>query len=147
MKTIFAGVVVMLLAVLFVAQIAPAQSVSSIKTQLQTAAFHSGELAQRGTVMAGPLLHLQHVVNCLEGTNGPNFRAAAGHVCQGQGNGIIPDLKAAQAAGVRGADKARTFANIALTLSLQALRMTDVNEAQPWALVISRQLRIALDSL
>ncbi|MBI2202168.1 MAG: hypothetical protein HYU43_09570, partial [Armatimonadetes bacterium] len=125
MKTILAGVVVMLLAVLFVAQIAPAQSVSSIKTQLQTAAFHSGELAQRGTVLAGPLLHLQHVVNCLEGTNGPNFRAAAGHVCQGQGNGIIPDLKAAQAAGVRGADKARKFADIALTLSLQMLQSKD----------------------
>lgn len=147
MKTIFAGVVVMLLTVLFVAQIAPAQSVSSIKTQLQTAAFHSGELAQRGTVLAGPLLHLQHVVNCLEGTNGPNFRAAAGHVCQGQGNGIIPDLKAAQAAGVRGADKARKFADIALTLSLQMLQSKDVNEAQPWALVISRQLKVAFDSL
>ena len=147
MKTIPAIVVATALAVFFVTQTAPAQSVSSIKTQLQTTIFHSGELAQRGTVLAGPLLHLQHVVNCLEGTNGPNFRSAVGHVCQGQGNGIIPDLNAAQAAGVRGADKALRFANIALTLSLQALRMTDVNEAQPWALVISRQLRIANESL
>ncbi|MBI3975658.1 MAG: hypothetical protein HY334_04625 [Armatimonadetes bacterium] len=122
-------------------------AVAAARTQLTTAIFHSGELAQRGTAVSGALLHVQHVINCLEGTQGPDFRAAVGHVCQGQGNGIIPDLKAASASGAKGADAALKFANVALNLSLQAVKMTDVNEAQPWALVVSRQLTSARDAL
>ena len=121
--------------------------VAAARAQLTTARFHAGELAQRGTALSGALLHIQHTINCLEGTQGPNFRAAVGHVCQGKGNGIIPDLKAAGAAGAKGADTALKFANIALDLSLPASKMTDVNEAQPWALVISRQLTEALNAL
>lgn len=146
MKTILAGVVVMAIAVLLVAQSAPAQNVTAIKLQLMTAGFHAGELAQRGAI-AATQTHLQHVVNCLVGARGAQFNPAPGYPCQGQGNGIIPDLQAAVAADVRGASKALRFANIALTLALQAQRMTDVNEAQPWATVVSRQLRIASDSL
>ncbi len=123
------------------------EPVAAAKTQLRTAIFHSGELAQRGTALSGALLHVQHTINCLEGTQGPDFKAATGNVCQGQGNGIIPDLKAAAAAGAKGADTALKFANIALNLSLQAAKMTDVNEAQPWALVVSRQLTGALNAL
>lgn len=121
--------------------------VAAARAQLTTTIFHAGELAQRGTALSGALLHVQHTINCLEGTQGPNFRAAVGHVCQGQGNGIIPDLKAAVAAGAKGAETALKFADTALKLSLQAIKMTDVNEAQPWALVISRQLTIARDAL
>jgi len=148
-RMILAGVVMMALAVLFVAQIAPAQSVTvkSLKDQLQTTVFHSGELAQRGTAIAGTRTHIQHVINCLEGPRGANFVQAAGYPCQGQGNGALVDLRAGAAAEIRGANKALRFATIAHTLALQAVRMTDVNEAQPWAAVISRQLQIAFDSI
>jgi hypothetical protein len=148
-RAIFAGVVMMALGVLFVSQVAPAQTVTvkSLKDQLQTSVFHSGELAQRGTAIAGTRTHIQHVINCLEGPNGANFVQAAGYPCQGQGRGALVDLRAGAAAGIRGADRALRFANIAHTLALQAVRFGDVNEAQPWAAVISRQLQIAFDSI
>jgi hypothetical protein len=148
-RATFAGVVMMALAVLFVSRVAPAQTVTvkSLKDQLQTSVFHAGELAQRGTAIAGTRTHLQHVINCLEGPNGANFVQAAGYPCQGQGRGALVDLRAGAAAGIRGADRALRFANIAHTLALQAVRFGDVNEAQPWAAVISRQLQIAFDSI
>ena len=137
-----------LVGIIFLPRVVMGQDpVAAARTQLRTTIFHAGELAQRGTALSGALTHIQHTINCLEGTQGPDFRAAAGHVCQGQGNGIIPDLKAATAAGSAGAEKALKFANIALNLSLQAIKSTDVNEAQPWALVISRQLTEALNAL
>jgi len=124
-----------------------AAGVAAARTQLTTAIFHSGELAQRGTAIAGTQLHLRHVINCLEGDKGPNFNQAAGYPCQGQGNGILNDLRAAVAAGAAGSEQALRFADVALKLSLQAVVMTDVNAAQPWAAVISRQLTSARDAL
>ncbi len=98
---------VMVLATLIAAPSAPAQSpLANARKQLETAIFHSGELAQRGTAVAASKTHLQHTLNCLEGAQGQNFNAAPGDVCRGQGNGIIPDLRAAEAAGVRGAGNA-----------------------------------------
>jgi len=122
-------------------------AVTAARTQLTTTIFHSGELAQRGTAVAGTQLHLRHVINCLEGDKGPDFTAAVGNPCQGQGSGIINDLRTAVAAGAPGAEQAQRFANVALKLALQAVAMTDVNEAQPWAIVISRQLTSARDAL
>lgn len=148
MRVITASIAIAALAMLVVVQVTPAQSsVEGIKKQLQTAIFHAGELAQRGTAVASAQLHTQHVINCLEGEKGPDFKAAVGNVCQGQGNGIIPELKAAQASGVTGADTAIKFANVALTLALQAVQMKDVNEVQPWAKVVAGQLKFALDAL
>jgi hypothetical protein len=147
-KGIVAYIAVVLLVIFVLAPSTPAQSpVDAAKKQIQTAIFHAGELAQRGTALASVQVHVAHTINCLEGTKGKNFNAAPGHVCQGQGNGIIPDLQAAQVAGVRGADNALKFANVALTLALQARQMTSVDEAQPWAKVIAGQLKQALDSL
>ena len=97
--------------------------------------------------MAASKTHLQHTLNCLDGPRGEGFNAAPGNPCQGQGNGILNDLRAAVSAGARGAEAAQRFANIALQLSLQVLKMTDVNEAQPYAIVIARNLQSALDAL
>ncbi len=68
---------------------------------------------------------------------------AAGFPCQGMGNGIVPDLEAAGS----GSAKSLQYARIALTLSLQAITFNDVNQAQPWAKVVSGQLTIALNAL
>ncbi|MGH2437159.1 MAG: hypothetical protein ACRDFA_09205, partial [bacterium] len=59
----------------------------------------------------------------------------------------LVDLRAGSGAGIRGTDRALRYATIAHTLALQAIRMNEVNEAQPWAMVISRQLQIAFDSI
>ncbi|HEV8353533.1 MAG TPA: hypothetical protein VGR24_04985 [bacterium] len=139
---ITAGFVAIALAVLFVTQVIAAPAVD-IRKALETAIFHSGELAQRGTAIAGTRTHLQHVINCLEGPNGKDFVQAVGFPCQGMGNGIVPDLQAAGSASA----KSLQYAQIALTLALQAVTFNDVNAAQPWAKVISGQLTIALNAL
>jgi len=118
-----------------------------IKVELRTAIFHSSELAQKATAATAVQLHLQHTINCLEGPQGMHFKAAAGNPCQGQGNGIVPDLTAAAARGVPGARAALQDANIALTLALRAQSMADVNEAQPWTKVVAEYLQKASDAL
>lgn len=148
MRLIVAMVIVMGMAMLVVAPQVPAQgAAAAAKTQLTTGIFHAGELAQRGNVVAASKTHLQHVMNCLEGPGGPNFVAAAGAPCQGQGSGIIPDLRAAEAAGVRGAGRAMTFVRAAHMLILQARQSEDINLVQPYAIVISNQLKLALAAL
>jgi hypothetical protein len=147
-KVFIVVVLVALAATVALPQGAGAQSgLAAAKTQLTTAIFHSGELAQRGTVVAASKTHLQHTMNCLEGTRGRNFNAAPGNPCQGQGNGIIPDLQTAQAAGVAGAGRALLFTNAAHTLILTALQSNDVDLVQPYAIVISNQLKQAMASL
>ena len=139
---------VMVLATLVAAPSAPAQSpLANARKQLETAIFHSGELAQRGTAVAASKTHLQHTLNCLEGAQGQNFNAAPGDVCRGQGNGIIPDLRAAEAAGVRGAGNALRYVGAAHTLITTALQSSDVNLVQPYAIVVSNQLKQALAAL
>ena len=118
-----------------------------VKKELQTAIFHASELAQRGTAVAASKLHLQHVINCLEGPTGANFKAAAGYPCSGQGQGIIPDLKAEVAAKVQGADQALQQATISWNLALQGITKETVNEVQPWAKVVADHLKGALDAL
>jgi hydroxymethylpyrimidine/phosphomethylpyrimidine kinase len=63
------------------------------------------------------------------------------------GAGIIPDLKALDAAHVTGAHAALTQATVALSLAVQAEGMRDINEVQPWASVIAQHLKAALDAL
>jgi hypothetical protein len=147
-RAIIAFILVAVAAACALPQAAVAQSgLAAAKTQLTTAIFHSGELAQRGAAVAASKTHLQHTMNCLEGPRGPNFNAAPGNPCQGQGNGVIPDLQAAQAAGVSGAERALKYTNAAHMLILTALRSDDVNLVQPYASVVSNQLKQALAAL
>jgi len=125
-----------------------AQSLTSqIQTELKTAVFHSGELAQRVNALAGVQLHLHHTLNCLEGPSGADFFPAAGNPCQGQGTGVIPDLKIAVAHMVPGAQAALQEAQTCQMLVIQALGSKDINEAQPFALVVSRHLQAASQDL
>jgi hypothetical protein len=121
--------------------------VGSIKTQLKTAAFHAGELAQKGNAVAATQLHLHHTINCIEGPSGPDFFPAAGYPCKGQGDGILPDLRAAVMHMVPGAQQALDDTNIALKLALQAEGMSNVSEAQPWASVVAEYLMKASSDL
>lgn len=73
---------------------------SKAQTQLQTAILHAKNSAGSGA-MASAVSHLGHVLNCIEGTKGKNFNASWGHVCQGQGDGILTDIRGERnAAGV-----------------------------------------------
>ncbi len=149
MRAIMACVLMTALVLVYAAPHAGAAMMmgGDVKKELQTAFFHASELAQRGNVVATSKLHLQHVINCLEGPTGANYKQAAGFPCEGQGHGIIPDLKDAVAAKVPGADEALKQANLAWNVAIQGIAKNDINEVQPWAKVVSNYLKAALQAL
>ncbi len=121
--------------------------VLGIKDGLKTAVLHSSAPAQGEGAGAAVKLQLQQTINCLEGPAGLHFRPAVGDLCQGQGHGIIPDLQVAASQGIPGAEKALKDVTVAWSLATRAVAMTDVNEAQPWALVVAKYLRMASEDL
>lgn len=68
------------------------------QAQLTTAITHARNSAA-SDAMSAATSHLGHVLNCIEGTRGKNFNGSWGHVCQGQGDGILVDIKGAKNAG------------------------------------------------
>ncbi|MDR7422920.1 MAG: hypothetical protein QN159_10700 [Armatimonadota bacterium] len=66
------------------------------RAQLATARTHAGFAAGAGT-LPGIRQHTGHAVNCLVGSGDRRFDRQWGHVCEGQGNGVLPDLQAAGA--------------------------------------------------
>lgn len=71
----------------------PPTQTTGAEAQLRTAIQHAKELAAGSAALSGIQQHLQHVINCLEGARGKNFKAAAGHVCEGMGNGFLVDAR------------------------------------------------------
>jgi hypothetical protein len=67
------------------------------QTQLNTAISHA-RVSAGSDALGSAVNHLGHVLNCIEGARGKNFNAAWGHVCEGQGDGILLDIKTAQKA-------------------------------------------------
>ena len=63
--------------------------------ELNTAVTHAG-FAAKYEAMKEITLHLHHALNCLVGPQDKRFDAAAGNPCQGQGDGYLPDQKAAK---------------------------------------------------
>jgi len=76
----------------FDAQAQPTSAIARAKTQVATAKAHAG-FATGATTLADFQQHMGHVLNCVEGKGGKNFNAKWGHVCEGQGNGILADLR------------------------------------------------------
>src|SRR3990172_6767814 len=70
------------------------QAQADVRAQLRTAIQHAG-FAAEGDSLGYVRLHLGHALNCIEGPAGKNFDRAWGNVCQGQGNGILTDLRSA----------------------------------------------------
>lgn len=144
-RVIVGGVVLALIALIGGAAIAQNRT-DAAKKQLQTAFFHANELAQKAPSIAGVLVHVQHVVNCLEGSGGKNFNPAGGYPCQGQGSGVIPDLQAAANAGDKAAARALRFANVADKLAVNVLKFTEIDAAQPQMKVVANNVQQALDA-
>jgi hypothetical protein len=68
------------------------QARANVRAEVNTAATHAG-FASEGGNLGYVRLHLRHALNCLEGPRGANFNKSWGNVCEGQGNGILTDLK------------------------------------------------------
>lgn len=58
--------------------------------QAATAQAHA-MLSQKATTLKMTKMHLHHVINCLVGSKGQGFDAAAGNPCKGEGNGALTD--------------------------------------------------------
>lgn len=114
---------------------------ANLKQQLSTATTHAG-FAADGTSMAYVQQHLGHALNCLEGTKGKNFNQSWGHVCEGQGNGILVDLRAASDGA-----SFRTVAEAAGGLALGGVKSKDLNEAKVSAKGVAALLKVVGDSL
>jgi hypothetical protein len=102
--------------------------------ELKTAITHSG-FAEKYDSMKEVGLHLHHVVNCLVGESDPMFDKGAGNPCQGQGKGILPDIKAKM-----GEDQEYQVAWWLAHLGSDALKMGNLAQAKAAAHIIGVQL-------
>jgi hypothetical protein len=106
----------------------------SLADELKTAITHAG-FAEKYDSMNEVNLHLHHVVNCLVGANDPMFDKAAGNPCQGQGNGILPDIKAKM-----GEDQEYQVAWWLARMGSDAIKMGNLAQAKAAAHIINVQL-------
>ncbi len=118
-----------------------AQQGANLKLQVTTATTHAG-FAADGSSLAYVQQHLGHTVNCLEGTRGKNFNQAWGHVCEGQGNGILVDLRTAS-----GGATFKAVAEAAGELALGGVKSKDLNEAKVSAKGVAALLKVIGDNL
>ncbi len=112
-----------------------------VKTQIKTAITHAG-FAASGTALGYVQQHLGHVLNCIEGPKGKNFNASWGNVCDGQGSGILVDLKAAP-----GGTAVMPDAEKADNLAVTGLKTKNLDEAKKAAKGVSDILTSILGKL
>jgi len=101
---------------------------------LKTAITHAG-FAEKYDTMKEVGLHLHHVVNCLVGESDPMYDKAAGNPCQGQGKGIMVDLKAKG-----GMDQEVQVAWWLAHMGSDAVKMGNLAQAKAAAHIIGVQL-------
>ena len=105
-----------------------------MQTELKTAITHAG-YAEKYDSMKEVSLHLHHVVNCLVGANDPMYDKASGNPCEGQGNGILPDIKAKM-----GEDQEYQVAWWLARLGSDAIKMGNLAQAKAAAHIMNVQL-------
>lgn len=114
--------------------------------QLRTARTHAQNAAGSET-LSGAIDHLTHVVNCIEGARGANYNRQAMNPCEGQGNGLIPDLQADSGRGRTEATKALDFVGQADRLAVDTLKVTDLPRVKSASTRVSDLLGEALKAL
>lgn len=119
----------------------PAAPPGDVKAQLATAVTHAG-FAGDGQSVGYVRTHLGHALNCLEGMKGKNFNTAWGHVCQGQGNGILVDLASAP-----GGVAVKLVANQADFLAVAGTRSADLAEMRIAAKGVVALLKVVAENL
>ncbi|MBI3998534.1 MAG: hypothetical protein HY355_05830 [Armatimonadetes bacterium] len=114
---------------------------SDVKTQLRTAVVHANNAAGSESIR-NVQSHLTHVVNCLEGPRGRNYAQAELNPCQGQGSGILVDLRSAPGG-------AAWMAVVEATddLALKGAKMTDITAARNVARGVGALLSTVGESL
>ncbi len=114
-----------------------AQSAGSTDAQIKTAISHAG-FASKAEALDGVHQHLHHVLNCLEGPQGKQFDSAAGDPCKGQGNGVLPDIKAKG-----GEDTQYYMTSLAAEIARQGIASNNLTQAKTNARGVSLILQDA----
>ena len=114
---------------------------ADLKTELKTAITHAG-FAGSGDSLNYVRQHVGHALNCIEGPSGKNFNRGWGNVCQGQGNGILVDLKSAP----NGASFKRIIES-ADALAVAGVASADVAEAKTISRAVAALLTVISDNL
>lgn len=114
---------------------------SAALSQTNTAITHAG-FAGGGSTLSYVQQHLGHALNCLEGSRGKNFNAAWGHPCEGQGNGVLADLRASP-----GGTAFMLVAEAAGNLAVAGLKSRDLAEARNAARGVAALLKVIADNL
>lgn len=120
----------------------PAQAqAGKVETQLRTAIDHAKNSTGSGT-LGEAANHLGHTLNCIEGTKGKNFNGSWGHVCQGQGDGILVDIK-----GARNAANVMLVLEAADSLAVAGVKAKDLGAVQNAARGVGALLQVVADSI
>jgi len=119
----------------------PGAAASGVRRQIETAVTHAG-FAAGGQSLAYVQQHLGHALNCIEGKGGRNFNAAWGHVCEGQGNGILTDLR-----GAAGGAAVQPLVEHADALAVTGVKTRDLTTARAAAAGVSALLKVAAEYL
>lgn len=90
----------------------------AVAAQAKTAATHAGFAAEAQT-LSSVREHLGHVIVCIEGPKGKNVNAAWENPCQGQGSGVLNDLRGSAASWT-------LVAQSADNLAVAGLKSTDL---------------------
>ncbi len=139
-------VLLIMLASLIVLPVAHGQDpIAAARTQLMTALFDATYPTAQDASLSATHLHLRRLINCLEGPGGKNFAVAAGNPCQGQGSGILNDLRAAPVNSKGGT--AFRYAEAAHGFALQGLTSTNAGVARTYAWMVAFDLTNSLDAL
>ncbi len=100
-----------------------ASPMDQAKNELDTAIYH-GKASVDADSVDTMKSHLKHAINCIEGPQGKDFDSSELNPCKGQGNGIIPDLKAAGAPAASALEHVQQADSIAVS----SLAVTDLNK-------------------
>ncbi|MDR7425115.1 MAG: hypothetical protein QN118_07600 [Armatimonadota bacterium] len=84
--------------------------------------------------------HLGHALNCIEGPQGRNFNRAWGHVCDGQGQGILTDLR-----NDREGMSWTSVVEAADELAVKGIRSRDLAQRKNAARGVAELLRLAAE--
>ncbi len=110
------------------------------KVQARTGSTHAGFAA--AAEGAAPVdQHLGHALNCIEGPKGRNFNASWGHPCQGQGDGLLADLRADRAGAAW-----LLVAEAADQLALSGIRSRDLAQKKNAARGVAELLRLIAEA-
>jgi hypothetical protein len=112
----------------------PSPAAMGMGDELKTAITHAG-FAEKYDTTKEVTLHLHHVINCIVGPGDPMFSKTAGNPCQGQGKGIMPDIKSAM-----GQDQEYQVAWWLAHMADQAIKMGNLAQAKAAAHIIKTQL-------